>query len=245
MADQAQNVFKTPADDASQKDLLSELVGEGKKYKTAEDLARSRLEADIHIQKIELENKEMREKLAAAKSVEDVLEAVRANTASAKETPDPTEKPNATGQALNAEQVAKMVAETVTGLRTKEVRDANLAKANAKMVELFGEKAQEVYLKEANTPELQRVYKELAETNPDKFVELFQPKTTQNQSVDTKGKNTAAMNLNQNTGTVQPGTQLYYAKLRKENPKAYYSPAIQLEMHQRAIADPDKYFGRK
>ena len=245
MADQP-NVFNTDpnANKDIPKDLIAELVGEGKKYRTVEDLARSRLEADIHIKKVEIENAEMREKLAQAKGVEHVLEAVKANAASAKDTPDPKDT-QATGTSLSAEQVAKIVAEQVTGIRTKEVRESNLAKANAKMVELFGDKARDVFLKEASTPELQRVYKDLAETNPDKFVSLFQPKTSVQQNVDTGGKNTTALPNLKEPGAVQPGTQAYYAKLRKENPKAYYSPAIQLRMHSDAMADPDKYFGRK
>lgn len=244
MADQPKDVFNTDPAKPEPKDLLSELVGEGKKYKTPEELARGRIEADVHIARLESEAKALREQVAKAKSIEDVLEAVKANTASAKDTPDPKDTP-ATGQSLTADQVAKIVAEQVTGLRTQEVKTTNLAKANAKMVELFGDKAQEVYQKEANTPELQRVYKELAEANPDKFVSMFHKPEVKNQELDKGGKNTAALpNLNTLTG-VQPGTQAYYAKLRKENPKLYMSPTVQLKMHADALADPNKYFGRK
>lgn len=245
MADQPnKDVFNTdPAKKDTPKDLISELVGDGKKYKTVEELARGRLEADVHIARLETEAKDLREKVAKAASVEDVLAAVKANAASAKDTPDPKDTP-ATGVSLTAEQVAKIVAEQVTGLRTKEVRDANRLKANAEMVKLFGEKAQEVYLKEASTPELQAVLKELAEVNPDKFVAMFTPKDVKSQDLDKGGKNTAALNLTQ-LGTLQQGTQAYYAELRRKEPKKYYSPAVQLQMHKEALADPDKYFGRK
>jgi hypothetical protein len=247
MADQPnKDVFNTDpnANKDAPKDLIAELVGDGKKYKTVEELARGRIEADVHIVRLETEAKDLREKLAKAKAIEDVLEAVKANAASAKDTPDPKDAP-ATGTSLTAEQVAKIVATQVTGLRTQEVKATNLAKANAEMVKLFGDKAQEVYQKEANTPELQKVYKELAETNPEKFVSLFHKPEPKNQTLDNGGKNTAALpNLNTLTG-VQPGTQAYYAKLRKENPKLYMSPTVQLKMHADALSDPDKYFGRK
>lgn len=223
-------------------DLIAELVGDGKKYKTVEDLARSRLEADIHIKRVEKENAEMRTQLEKAKSVEDILEAVKAQSASANETPDPDKQVATPG--LTAEQVAKMVAEQVAGQRTKEVRDANRTLANTKMIELYGDKAQEVFLKEAPTPALQAIYKELAEVNPEKFVALFQKPASAQQGVDTGGKNTAALNLTQGSGVVQPGTQAFYAKLRKENPKQYYSAPIQLQMHKDAMIDPSKYFGR-
>jgi hypothetical protein len=99
-------------------------------------------------------------------------------------------------------------------------------------------------LKEASTPELQAVLKELAEVNPDKFVAMFTPKDAKSQDLDKGGKNTAALNLTQ-LGTLQQGTQAYYAELRRKEPKKYYSPAVQLQMHKEALADPDKYFGRK
>lgn len=243
MADPASQIFDPNTKPLEPKDLIAELVGEGKKYKTVDELARSRLEADIHIAKVEKENKEMRDKLAGAKSIEDVLEAVKAKSVSAEENPDNKVVEKATNS-MTPEQVAKIVAEQVTGLRTREQKETNLAKANAEMVKLYGDKAQEVYQKEANTPELQRVYRELAETNPEKFVALFHKPESKQQSLDTGGKNTAALpSLNQITG-VQQGTQAFYSKLRKENIKLYMSPAVQLQMHADALKDPDKYFGR-
>lgn len=243
MADPA-NVFEGTTPGNVSADLMTELVGEGKKYKTVEDLARSRLEADIHIKRVETENAEMREKLAKAASVEDILAAVKAQGAvSANETPDPEDRTTAS-PGLTTEQVAKIVAEQVSGIRTKEVRDTNRSKANAEMIRLFGDKAQEVFLKEATTPELQATYKELAELNPDKFVAIFKKPETNTQNVDTGGKNIQALNLNQDLGGLQPGTQAFYSALRKKEPKTYFAAATQLQMHKDAMSNPDKYFGR-
>lgn len=244
MADQNANIFDPNAQPP--KDLLSELVGEGKKYKTVEDLARSRLEADIHIQRIEGENKEYRDKLASAKTVEDVLEAVKARSASADDNPDKNNEMPPAKASLTADEVAKIVAEQVSGIRTREVKETNKARANAKMVELFGEKAKDVYLKEAPTPDLQAVYGQLAETNPDKFIELMtRGRADTHQNLDVGGdKNAMALNMNQG-GRIEPGTQAFYAKLRKEKPSDYYSAAVQLQMHRDALSNPDKYFGRK
>lgn len=243
MADQPNVITDGTNPNNAPKDLIAELVGEGKKYKTLEDFARSRLEADVHIQRLEQENKDYREKLAGSKAVEDVLEAIKAGAASANNSPDPSKNVQDVTGTLTAEQVAKMVTEQVAGLRSAEQRAANLAKANAKMAETFGEKAQEVYLKEAASPELQKIFRELAETNPDKFLSLFVKPQQNNQSLDVTGKNTQAMSL-VNTGTIEPGTQAFYAKLRKDSPKQYYSAGVQLQMHNDAMTNPDKYFGR-
>jgi hypothetical protein len=78
MTDQA--IFN--ADPNANKDLVVELVGEGKTYKTVDELAKGKINADIHIKRLEEEAKALREQLAGAKSVEDVLEAVKANSVS-------------------------------------------------------------------------------------------------------------------------------------------------------------------
>ncbi len=235
MADQAP-VF-TPAPEP--KDLLSELVGEGKKYKTPEDLARSRLEADKHIAKLELENRDLRDKAASAKSVDDILAAVQAKAASGQ--PPEVQELNQPPQAgISAEEVAKIVEAKLTGLETQKQKDANLKKANDAMVQLFGTKAQEVF---QNEPEATRLaLRQLAEVDPDKFVSFFK-KAAPGSVVDSGGRNITTINPAP-SGSAEPGTRAYYAKMRKENPSAYYSPRIQLEMHDQAIKDPAKYFGK-
>lgn len=55
----------------TQESYLSKLVGEGKKYASEEALAKSRLDADEHIARVEAEAAELREKLAGFQQQED------------------------------------------------------------------------------------------------------------------------------------------------------------------------------
>lgn len=57
---------------------FAELVGEGKKYKTAEDALRSIPHAQSHIQKLEEEAKQLRDELAKRKAAEELLEDFKA-----------------------------------------------------------------------------------------------------------------------------------------------------------------------
>lgn len=238
MADPA-NVF-TQIPPSEPKDLLSELVGEGKKYKTSEDLARSRLEADKHIAKIELENRELRDKVASAKGVEDVLAAVQAKTASVENPTEIQEFHQRPQAGISADEVAQIVEAKLTGLETAKQKSANLKRANDLMVQMFGEKAKDVFGKE---PEATReALTKLAEVDPDRFASFFK-KEAPGSVVDAGGRNTAAINTN-TSGSVEPGTRAYYASMRKKDPSAYYSPRIQLEMHEMALRDPAKYFGK-
>lgn len=236
-----QGTMFEPAPNAdTPQEVLTELVGDGKKYKTAEDLARSRLQADIHITKIEQENKDLRDKLAGAKTVEDVLEAVKASAVSGRDSPDVVTAP---AQGLTAADIANIVQEQVTGLETKKERVANRKVADVKMRELFGDKAQEVFKAMAATPELVKIYTELAEVDPEKFVSLFK-RDSEKSPVDSGTSRGANIITPSTPGATDPGTQAFYGKLRKENPNLYYSAAIQLQMHKAALSNPDKYFGR-
>src|SRR5258706_5769442 len=145
--------------------VFTTLVGEGKPYKTTADLAKGKLQADIHIKRVEQENKELRDKVAGAKTVEDVLAAVQAKVANepTNSEPEPDEGRNTQPQGLTAEQVARIVAEQITGSETAKIKTQNKERANRAMFELFGEKASEVFEKEANTPELKEALIRLAE----------------------------------------------------------------------------------
>mgnify|MGYP000205087855 CR=1 FL=1 len=62
----------TPATQTTS-DIVSALVGEGKKYKTLDDLAKGYINADGFIEQLKAENRELKEKATAAKTVDDVI----------------------------------------------------------------------------------------------------------------------------------------------------------------------------
>lgn len=240
MVDQTKDVFKT---DETPKDLFAELVGEGKKYKTEQDLARSRLEADIHIRKLELENGTLREQVVGAKSVADILEAVKANTALVSNPPKNESEDEIVQQpSVSADQVAKIVAEQLTGRETARQKEDNKTKANTLLIGMFGDKAKEIFDKEATDPQVRANLIQLAEINPEKFAQYFK-RSSGNSVVDVGGEKNVNIVVQSQNGTAEHGTQAFYSNLRKTNPKLYYSPANQLEMHRAALANPDKYFG--
>ena len=67
-------------EELAQESAVDLLVGEGKKYKSVDDLAKSRITADEHIKQIEFENNNMRKELDTlssqrenSKTIEDIL----------------------------------------------------------------------------------------------------------------------------------------------------------------------------
>jgi hypothetical protein len=228
------------------KDLLTELVGEGKKYKTQEDLARGKLEADIHIKRLEEEAKALREAAAGAKSIDDILEAIKAKAALVETPPknnDATEDEVLPPSGVSADQVAKIVAEQLKGNETARQKEANRIKSNDLMKKMFGDKAQEKFNAKATSPEVRAVLVQLAETSPEQFALLFKEQG-QESLIDAGGRQSANLNETNSGADAEPGTQKFYAQLRKKNPKLYYAAATQLEMHNNALRDPQRYFGR-
>lgn len=217
------------------------LVGEGRKYKDVDGLAKAYIEADGFIAQLKTELAELREKAASAKTIDDVMERLKAEQQAGAST-DRDDKTSTSG--LTPTDVRQIVSDAIKGNETVKQRQANLAKADAEMRKLFGDKAEEMFKQEASTPEMREALTQLASVSPDKFVALFSGQQRQGNAADSKTSvNTAALQNNMDSGRVtDEQCQEYYDNLRKTKPKEYYSSAVQLQMNRAAVANPDKFF---
>lgn len=222
-------------------ELVGALVGEGKKYKNVDDLAKAYINADDFIEQLKAENRELREKTVATKTVDDILERLQQQQG-AKQGDTPVTPLNG----VSLPDITKLVEQAVTGLDAKKVREGNLLKADAMLKEVYGEKAAEVYKASANTPELHEAYMKLAAANPEQFVKLFTgdvPKNTGGQADSGGGVNTAVAFQSANKAA-DPGTKAYYDNVRRTDPSRYYSQKFQIEMDKAVRDNPQKYFGK-
>jgi hypothetical protein len=120
-----------------------------------------------------------------------------------------------------------------------------MLKADAKMKEVFGEKAGAKFAEVANTPELQKIYTELASVDPDKFISLFVgdvPKNTGVGSGSTVNTTVTYSSVNPAGRVQQFGTKEYFDNVRRTDPKAYYSTDFQLKMDTAVRTNPDLYY---
>ena len=85
---------------------LADLVGDGKKYATVEDLAKGMVHGQFHIGTLEQETASLREQSGTAKSVEDVLAAIKGMSPQQSQEPaaDPQQAP-AKSELTVAEQI--------------------------------------------------------------------------------------------------------------------------------------------
>lgn len=230
----------------SDQDPLKILVGEGRKYKDTDALAKAMIHMDDFAEKLKGENAELRTKAAKADTLEEVLKRLSPQERSSENQDSGSNSGEQGEPGLTADAVARIVAEQVTGLETAKTKKANLDAANTKMFALFGDKANEIYAKEASTPELQATFKQLAETSPEKFVSLFTQHVPEAQrtAASKSTVNTAGGDFKAQGTSAEPGTKAFYNELRRKDPSAYYSRKVQLEMLEAADKDSQRFFGR-
>jgi hypothetical protein len=116
---------------------FQELVGEGRKFQTAEELARGKLEADKFIEQLKEELKMTREqmvtleeKASKRETVTDLVEAVKnANTRQ-------HEGESQTNQ-ISEDKLQEMVASIMDGRHEKQTRLANYQQANQSVLDKF------------------------------------------------------------------------------------------------------------
>lgn len=248
---------KAPKDSSQIKlspdDALAQLVGEGKPFKSPGHVALGKLEADLFIETLKSENKEMRDALAKASTAEetnkllkDMMDKLRsASDGGAGDGTNPEIKP------LSQEDIVNLVRGEVS--QREEARDklSNRIRANNELLKHFGNddsKARAFVTMRAN--ELGVTVKGLgtmAETAPQVFLELMgvgKPRITPQHSgglpLD-RGRNP------DNRGEEGDGVvrnYSYYKKLRKELGHKYYEPNVQQALIRDRKALGDKFFDK-
>lgn len=205
-------------------EFASDLVGEGKKFKTVADLEKGKLESDTFITQLQGELSQLREDLSQRASIEEALEQLK-NTS---QSPEDTTRP-----AVDADQLAKLVAEQVNQLDKAKTQSVNVQTTSDKLASVYGDKAGEILtLKAAELGVSVDFLKSTAETSPQAFFNLIgMNETVQvHTSPTTSGTvNTQALLSN---GSSNGKDWAYYETMRRDNPKQYHSAGNAQEMFQ-------------
>jgi hypothetical protein len=228
---------------------LEQLVGEDKKFKTVEDLAKGKLQADAHIEQLEGETKLVRDKLAELEgadekeaTVAELLKAVREHQ---------KVQGDEEGDKLSDEDLSKKIREVMQGETEAQTRAKNRGKANQAVLDkMNGDvEAARIYLAErakqlGMSPE---ALAELGETSPEAFTKLVEvEQSTGSQGITglPGGADTGA-----SLGTDKPmeidghKTKAYYDKLKASlTPLEYWTdPKLQGQYYKDAMALGDRF----
>lgn len=152
---------------------LTELVGDGKKYKTVEDALKSVPHAQAHIQKLEEELAAKNEALMKAKAVEDLLEELKKTG----QPPTPAQQAQIAEVKVDPNEIIKTV-DQVVAQRLAAQEQARLAQANTTSVvkaftQKFGAESEKEYIKIAQESGLSiESLNRLAATSPAAVLKL-------------------------------------------------------------------------
>ena len=230
------------------KDYYDELVGEGKKYNDRAAFARSRLEADLHISRIEKENAEiradylkMREEAAAKAKLEDLIDQL--SKRQIVQDPDITPVRNIeTPKPIKPEEIESLI-DTRMERREAERRELNnFNSVKAKLTERYGTNYSStvkeqiddlgITVEEFNTMAKKQPKVLLRTLGLDQEIvrDPFQAPQRATQRSDNFAPRGAAVR-----------SWSFYEKMRKDDPGTYHKPKTQLQMHKDAAELGDKF----
>lgn len=231
------DLFK-PSDATNAEEIKSykeHLVGEGKKFKDEEALARAKWEADEFIKKVTAENDEMRKELATRMTLEEFWEKTKMTQSKTEDRVDNLrEEPAAQMNAPKPEDIAEMVRRELNQEKSKSQKAENVEYVRSELTKTWGPNFQDRLV--AKAKELGSSVEFLgamAETQPKAFLQLMVGSTQQVKSAsnDYVPPRSAINLINSNSNNQNFA---HYEKMRKENPSLYWTPKIQNEMYKAA-----------
>ena len=229
---------KTPEDDQPNGDtihtanetpsILGSYVGDDKKYKTPEELAKGYNNADQFINQLKTENDQLRGELDKRLNAEDMVDQIKREREELQASMKAQE--NTTPQ-LDEKALSDLISQTLDQKNTQKVAQDNIQAVDSKMKELFGtDKASEILQTKSKELNLSVEYlAEVAAKSPDGFYSLLgigRDKTI-TPSITASTTNTEAVAKVNSIGAVEADTWNSFESLRRSDPKKYYTPTVQ------------------
>lgn len=208
--------------------ILDELVGEDKKFKSVEDLAKGKRESDMFISQLQEELRGMREDLSKRATTEELLAMLKEKQS------QPSESKENTTPQLSQEDIAKLVNEQLKENKTLATKEENIKQVGDRLVQTYGEKSAEVLANKARELNVSVDFlKSTAESSPNAFYQLIglnKPGShSQGVKVEQSSVNTS---VDFQPSGLKPGTKAYYEALRKSDSRKYWTPEIQNQIFQ-------------
>ena len=214
-----------PVDDKSPLDQLVEAKGNDK-FRDPDVLAKSKLEADNHIVKLEAQLKELREEMSTRLTAEEALKALDSKADEIAKRALEARQPVKPDTQFKAGDVEEIVERTIARRTETATRESNLAQANKELSDKFGTDAANVVRTTAASLGLsEQDMVDMAAKSPTAFLTVLgEPKAKETNSMAQREVRTEGEVFDQSNGE---RNYQYYSDLRKKDLKAYMSPAVQ------------------
>lgn len=242
------NIDNKPEIDPN-KNYLEDYVGEGKKFKSAEDLAKGKAESDLFIERLQRENAEMRGELKTRITLEEAVQRISSlEPRSPSNDGDPPRREGDDGTSVvTPDKLDALLDEALSKREQANQRQRNTEFVKTKLQETFGANfARELKERAAKLGVGEQFLNNLAAEQPGAFLKLFDIGTTKREA-DSTVFTPPRTSVNSDAQTFRPGNdgvrhKSYYDNIRKTDPTRYWTPAVQNEMHKEAIRQGPAFF---
>lgn len=237
------------------KNYYEELVGEDKKFKTNEDLAKAKAESDRFIQQLQGELAGIRQELSTRQTLEELMTKVGSQRAPENTPPGNNQNPNGDDdgrnvKALSEEDIARLVEDRLTKAERARVHNSNLETVKQTLVESFGsDYVTHLKAKAAELGVSEEYLNSMAKETPKAFLKLVEADGAKRATPVAGGLFTPPSGANirstdQSKGFSPTGIpkMSYYENIKRTDPTKYWSAAVQNKMHKDAIALGEAFF---
>lgn len=218
------------------KNYLTELVGEDKKFKTVDDLAKGKAEADAFIERLLREKREMEDKLKEKVILDDLVKRLE-NRTPPQNTPSSTERVDVENSPLTEQKVLELLEKQLQEKNKVSSQQQNLNYVRQELEKQygpsFGSKIDQIRKELGVTVEQAEA---LAASSPKVFLQAFGNKSNPNPVVNPPP--TSNTNIMSN-GQVR--NYEYYKELKKRDKNRFFSADVQNQMYKDRVALGDKF----
>ena len=229
--------------DQGDKDYLSELVGEGKKFSDAAALAKGKAQSDAFILQLQAEMKELREDLAKRTTVEQFVDQL-ASRQPASTVVQPVQLENDDNDnPLTEADIRRLAREAYIEDQTRRTQESNFAKAQALLAAEFGQNYVPVLQARARELGLSEEFlNSVAAQSPEALLKLV----SQKESTVSNSHAPPRTNLNNQNSREDSAikNKAYYDKMRTTDPKRYHSYEVTVERHRQAQRLGESFFNK-
>lgn len=211
------------------KDYYSELVGEDKKYKSNQDLAYSRVEADAYIARLEREQEGLRGELATRIKYEDFMTKLESLKLDNEDRDNLDTEPTTDTSAMKPEELERLLEQKLNQRDQQKTAQQNLNIAKAKLAEAFGPNYVQHLRRQAEELDMSpQTLEQMAASNPKALFKLLGIGSVSPQETLFETPPKTQVMSGGSSSKVARGDS-YYEELRKKDPVAFFSPKIQNE----------------
>lgn len=245
---------QTNGDIDPNKKYYEELVGDDKKFKTNEDLAKAKAESDRFIQQLQGELAGIRQELSTRQTLEELMTKVGSGRAP-ENTPGNNQNPQGDDdgknvKAFSEEDIARLVEDRLSKAERARVQNSNLETVKQALQESFGsDYVTHLKAKAAELGVSEEYLNSMAKDTPKAFLKLVEAGEAKRATPSAPGLFTppSGANIhstNQSKGFSPTGTpkMSFYENIKRTDPSRYWSPEVQNKMHKDAIALGESFF---